>query len=73
MKELTETFFGNVETTLDALLLFEACNRGLLKRVTQRLSDSERNAITSGSVYIFDEQESRIKRWTDGKVNESFM
>jgi hypothetical protein len=27
---------------------------------------SERRMITSGSVFVFDEDESGIKRWTDG-------
>lgn len=57
---------GWIETTGDALLILEAARRGLIPRVTRRLVDSERKMITSGSVFVFDEDESGIKRWTDG-------
>ncbi|KAI0287165.1 Gti1/Pac2 family-domain-containing protein [Russula brevipes] len=57
---------GWIETTGDALLILEAARRGMIPRVTRRLVDSERKMITSGSVFVFDEDESGIKRWTDG-------
>jgi Gti1/Pac2 family transcription factor len=57
---------GFIETTGDALLILEAARRGLIPRVTRRLVDAERKMITSGSVFVFDEDESGIKRWTDG-------
>jgi hypothetical protein len=38
----------------------------MIPRVTRRLVDRERKMITSGSVFVFDESESGIKRWTDG-------
>jgi Gti1/Pac2 family transcription factor len=57
---------GWIETTGDALLILEAARRGLIPRVTRRLVESERKMITSGSVFVFDEDESGIKRWTDG-------
>jgi Gti1/Pac2 family transcription factor len=57
---------GWIETTGDALLILEAARRGVIPRVTRRLVDSERKMITSGSVFVFDEDESGIKRWTDG-------
>ena len=56
---------GWIETTGDALLILEAARRGLIPRVTRRLVDSERKMITSGSVFVFDEVESGIKRWSD--------
>ena len=62
---------GWIETTGDALLIFEAARRGMIPRVTRRLIDSERKMITSGSVFVFDEDESGIKRWTDGFFLES--
>lgn len=64
----TETFYGYIETTRDSLLLFEACKRGLLPRITRRLQDKERILIRSGTIFCFDERESGIKRWTDGLV-----
>jgi hypothetical protein len=57
---------GWIESTGDALLILEAARRGLIPRVTRRLVESERKMITSGSVFVFDEDESGIKRWTDG-------
>ncbi|KAI8983549.1 Gti1/Pac2 family-domain-containing protein [Pilobolus umbonatus] len=62
----TETFFGYIETTRDSLLLFEACKRGIIPRISRRLQDKERHLIRSGSIFCFDENESGIKRWTDG-------
>ncbi|KAF7361005.1 Global transcription regulator sge1 [Mycena sanguinolenta] len=58
---------GWIETTGDALLILEAARRGLIPRVTRRLHDTERpHMISSGAVFVFDEGESGIKRWTDG-------
>ncbi|KAI7901811.1 Gti1/Pac2 family-domain-containing protein [Cokeromyces recurvatus] len=65
---MTETFHGYIETTQDVLLIFEGCRRGLIPRVCRRLQEKERRMIRSGSVFVFDERESGIKRWTDGLV-----
>ncbi|KAI9019541.1 Gti1/Pac2 family-domain-containing protein [Phycomyces nitens] len=65
---MTETFHGYIETTQDVLLVFEGCRRGLLPRVRRRLQEKERKTIQSGSVFVFDERESGIKRWTDGFI-----
>ncbi|KAI8061670.1 Gti1/Pac2 family-domain-containing protein [Gongronella butleri] len=63
---MTETFHGYIDTTQDVLLIFEGCRRGLLPKVNRRLHDRERRLIESGSVFVFDERESGVKRWTDG-------
>lgn len=55
---MAETFFGYIETTQDALLIFEGCRRGLIPRVSRRLQEKERRMIRSGSVFVFDESES---------------
>ncbi|KAJ2747794.1 hypothetical protein GGI20_000264 [Coemansia sp. BCRC 34301] len=65
--DIKATYCGFIETTDDALLVFEACRLSMLQRRTGRLCDSERRQITSGSVFVWDEGESGIKRWTDGK------
>jgi hypothetical protein len=62
-----ETYRGNVRTPADAIKLFEACRRGLLPRVQRRLSEKERLSIRSGSVFVWDEREAGMRRWTDGK------
>lgn len=61
------TYHGQVKTPLDAILLFEACRVGILPRVQHRLSDHDRAKIAHGYVYVWDEHEAAIRRWTDGK------
>jgi Gti1/Pac2 family transcription factor len=64
---LQPTFTGHVATTNDALILFEACLTGQLSHVPRRPHDRERNMlIRSGCVFIYEENASGIKRWTDG-------
>ena len=62
-----ETYHGHVRTPTDAIILFEACRIGLLPRVQRRLSEKERQSIKSGSVFVWDEREAGMRRWTDGK------
>lgn len=62
-----ETYIGHVRTPADAIKLFEACRLGLLPRVQRRLSEKERQSIRSGSVFVWDEREAGMRRWTDGK------
>lgn len=62
-----ETYYGHVRTPADAIILFEACRIGLVPRVQRRLSEKERQAIRSGSVFVWDEREAGMRRWTDGK------
>ncbi|KEF50940.1 uncharacterized protein A1O9_13002 [Exophiala aquamarina CBS 119918] len=64
---LQPTFYGHVSTTQDALILFEACLQGRLSHVPRRLHDRERSSlIRSGCIFIYEENASGIKRWTDG-------
>ena len=63
-----ETFYGLIETTLDSLRVFQCCREGKLGRIRRRLYDRERKLIRSGSVFVFNEVESGIKRWTDGRL-----
>ncbi|RKP38713.1 gluconate transport inducer 1/Pac2, partial [Dimargaris cristalligena] len=59
---------GFIENSKDALLLFQACRLNLLPRASRRYTESERNHIRSGTVVVYDEAQSGIKRWTDGKI-----
>ncbi|KAI8089177.1 Gti1/Pac2 family-domain-containing protein [Halteromyces radiatus] len=63
-----ETFIGHIKTPQDALIIFEACRRGMLHRVKRRLSTKERINIQSGSIFAFDEAEAGMRRWTDGRT-----
>ncbi|KAJ1957814.1 Gluconate transport-inducing protein, partial [Dispira parvispora] len=65
---MLETYHGYIESGHDALLLFEACRMGYFSRVQRRLSDKERATIRSGSIFVWDEEESGMRRWTDGKT-----
>ncbi|KAI1129585.1 Gti1/Pac2 family-domain-containing protein [Nemania abortiva] len=64
---LSPTFQGFISSTMDALVLFEACLTGRLTHVARRPHDRERaQLIKSGNVFIYEEHSSGIKRWTDG-------
>ncbi|KAL1741909.1 Gti1/Pac2 family-domain-containing protein [Schizophyllum fasciatum] len=63
------SYYGAVETTLDALRLVHAAAHGVVPRIRRRLNESERRAmIHSGAVFVFAVDESNIKRWTDGML-----
>jgi hypothetical protein len=67
MAALQPTYKGYIATTEDALILFEACLRGLLPSVLRRPKDHERDSLAqSGNVFIYGEEATGIKRWTDG-------
>ena len=64
---LQPTFQGHVATAQDALILFDACLQGHLSYVPRRPHRRERNQlIRSGCVFIYEENATGIKRWTDG-------
>ena len=65
---LEPTFYGYVATSHDALLIFEAARGNqILSKVNRRPHDRERDRlIKSGNIFVFDEQSSGIRRWTDG-------
>jgi hypothetical protein len=64
---LVPTFHGFVHNSMDGLILFEACLSGKLHHVPRRPHDRERSSlIKSGSIFIYEENASGIKRWTDG-------
>lgn len=64
---LEPTYRGYISNTLDALLIFEACLRGVLHHVSRRPHDKERaDLIKSGYIFVYEEHSSGIKRWTDG-------
>ncbi|KAF4450583.1 hypothetical protein F53441_6244 [Fusarium austroafricanum] len=63
---LQPTYQGFINTTLDALVVFEACLSGQLNHVPRRPHDRERqDLIRSGNIFVYEEHASGIKRWTD--------
>lgn len=64
---LAPTFQGRIETTVDAIILIEACLQGRIAHVPRRPHEREREGlIKSGNVFVYEEHASGIKRWTDG-------
>lgn len=62
-----ESWRGFIHTTHDALIILEACLQGKLSHISRRPHDRERsNLIVSGNVFVYEENASGIKRWTDG-------
>lgn len=62
-----ETYFGNVNTLADGLLILEGVRLGILPKVKRRMSSLERQFIKPNSVFVWCENDCDIKRWTDGK------
>lgn len=61
------TWNGFIHSTWDALVVLEGCLSGVLHHIPRRPHDRERaNIIASGNVFIYEENASGIKRWTDG-------
>ncbi|KAJ3801478.1 Gti1/Pac2 family-domain-containing protein [Lentinula aff. detonsa] len=61
----------HVRDARDAHVVFEAVRQGLLRPVVRRLNEVERSMhVRSGSVFVWEEceDESGLKRWTDGRV-----
>lgn len=64
---LIPSYVGHVKSTAEAILLFEGCLQGAISHVSRRPHDRERShLIKSGNVFIYEENSSGIKRWTDG-------
>jgi hypothetical protein len=61
------TWKGFIHTTRDGLIILEACLQGLLSHIPRRPHDRERhNIISSGNIFVYEENASGIRRWTDG-------
>lgn len=64
---MKETYFGSVNNTKEALIIVEAARTGFYPRVKQRPGTQEKKRIRSGSVYVWDQDEAGIIRWTDDR------
>jgi hypothetical protein len=66
-KSVAPTFTGFVKTSMDGLILFQACLSGKLHFIPQRPGDKDcGDLIRSGNVFLYEGNASGIKRWTDG-------
>ncbi|ONH64885.1 Global transcription regulator sge1 [Cyberlindnera fabianii] len=64
---MAPTFVGYIGSTKDALIVIQAVLSGQLHATTRRPHDRERpDLIKSGNVFVFIEERSAIRRWTDG-------
>ena len=54
------TFHGYMARVEDAMLLVEATNAGLCRRIKRRLQSKELASIRSGTIFVFDEVESNV-------------
>jgi hypothetical protein len=67
-----ESFFGYVESLYDAYVLIEACRLGVIQGVKSRFTDiagtpASYDCVRSGSVFVWSENKTGIKRWRDLK------
>ncbi|TPX36946.1 hypothetical protein SmJEL517_g00975 [Synchytrium microbalum] len=56
-----------IKAPQDAILVLEACRLGILPRVTKRLAKRQRIYVVPGSVFVWTEEPTGIRRWTEGK------
>ncbi|OIW33325.1 hypothetical protein CONLIGDRAFT_677121 [Coniochaeta ligniaria NRRL 30616] len=64
---LQPTYVGFVQTSRDVCLLLEMVLSGRLPHVPRRPHERERvDIVRSGNIFIYEEQASGVKRWTDG-------
>lgn len=72
------SYIGYIKSPADAVLLLAACDmpcspqagraNGIPRRIYRRLLDDERaSLIQSGSIFVWDEREASMRRWTDGR------
>lgn len=62
-----ESMHGLICKEEELLKVIDMCREGVLPRVKQRLSEEERACIRAGSIFVYEEKESGISRWTDGR------
>ncbi|TFY83371.1 hypothetical protein EWM64_g637 [Hericium alpestre] len=59
----------HIRDARDAHVVLEAVRLGILPLITRRLSVNERDHLTSGNVFVWEEAEFKggLERWTDGR------
>ncbi|WVQ81320.1 hypothetical protein IAT38_003443 [Cryptococcus sp. DSM 104549] len=56
-----------LKSPADAIHILEAVRLGIIPRVTRRLTGHERAMIRPGTVWVWEEEETNMRRWTDGR------
>ncbi|KAL1882956.1 Global transcription regulator sge1 [Diaporthe australafricana] len=66
---ITATYRGHVASTQDALIIVEACLRGVLYHTCRRPRASEESSLAkSGNIFVYESRSSGIRNWEDGIV-----
>lgn len=60
-----ESFICCLHTEQECQALIRYAQTGYIGRIRRRLNEPEKNQIRPGSIFIYMEQESGIRRWTD--------
>lgn len=60
-----ETYVCCVHTEREALTLIKLASMNMIPRIRKRLNKREREYIKPGSVFVYNENETGIRRWTD--------
>ncbi len=63
------TFTLDLRDAADAHVVFEAVRLNLLPLIKRRLTTEEREQLSSGNVFVWEEAEHKggLERWTDGR------
>lgn len=70
---------GCAHTEIECGLILEQAVMGRIRRIRRRMNERERRCIKAGDIFVYSEEESKIKRWTDSRkwspsrVHGSFM
>jgi hypothetical protein len=69
---------ADIRDARDAHIILEAVRLNVIPLITRRLSSTEREQLSSGNVFVWEEAEFKggLERWTDGrrwKVTTSFV
>ncbi|KAK7699367.1 Global transcription regulator sge1 [Diaporthe eres] len=64
---IAATYRGHVASTQDALIIIEACFRGVLYHTCRRPRSSEESSLAkSGNIFVYESRSSGIRNWEDG-------
>lgn len=64
---IAATYRGHVASTQDALIVIEACLRGVLYHTCRRPRASEESSLAkSGNIFVYESRSSGIRSWEDG-------
>lgn len=63
----SESFMGCVHSEKECRILIDYAMNGYIGMIRRRINEKEKCSIRPGSIFIFNESESGIKRWTDKK------